>query len=279
MPSTQKSSVYKLIKMQAVKEQIIVKATGEVTPVLNSGTKNHNPGLRALLAIKNFTATLEKDYTLLTKLENDLDELNKKGMLMIEATTSPEAIAQWKMSVEEVNKAVSGINQILTAAKANTEQKVTDGYPELWIQLAVHLAALTENAKNAANKGLDLLPEVAHPKWEIEFVTLETPLTQSIVTHVESCRVLLQMIERYTPDELNTITQIIVDQVPLDFTYEETVTYQKDYYKALINFKNEFKEDKNLWDKFLDILAGGTHQSPTEGVMMERWLDGEKGDL
>jgi hypothetical protein len=96
---------------------------------------------------------------------------------------------------------------------------------------------------------------------------------------VESCRVLLQMIERYTPEELNSITKIIVAKIPLDFSYEEAVEYQNDYYKELVNFKNEFKEEKNLWDKFLDILAGGTHQLPSERVMMERWLDGEKEDL
>ena len=87
------------------------------------------------------------------------------------------------------------------------------------------------------------------------------------------------MIERYTPDELNSITKIIVDQIPADFTYDDAVGYQKDYYKALVNFKKEFKEEKNLWDKFLDILAGGTHQLPSERVMMERWVEGEKEDL
>ena len=49
--------------------------------------------------------------------------------------------------------------------------------------------------------------------------------------------------------------------------------------RALVNFKKEFKEEKNLWDRFLDILAGGTHQSPSERVMLERWIEGEKGDL
>ncbi len=90
---------------------------------------------------------------------------------------------------------------------------------------------------------------------------------------------MLQIIEQYTPDELNAITQIIADHIPLDFTYNEALEYQKDYYKALENFKKEFKEEKNLWDKFLDILAGGKHQSPSERVIMERWLDGEKDNL
>lgn len=265
--------------MEAKKEQIIIKATGDKTTVLNSGTKSHNPGLRALLAIKNFTATLEKDYTELLQIESELDELNKKGLLMIETTTSPEAIAQWKVSLQEVNTAVTGINDTLTAAKGMIEQKAKDGYPELWKQLAAHLFALKDNSKNTISIGLDLFPEAVHPQWEREFVKIETALVQSMVTHVESCRVLLQMIERYTPDELKIITKIIVDQIPLDFTYEEAVEYQNDYYKALVNFKKEFKEEKNLWDKFLDILAGGTHQPPSERIMMERWLDGEKGDL
>ncbi|MBK8496552.1 MAG: hypothetical protein IPL50_17310 [Chitinophagaceae bacterium] len=55
---------------------------------------------------------------------------------------------------------------------------------------------------------------------------------------------MLQMIEKYSPDELNRITKIIVDQVPPDFTYEEAVVYQNDYYKALVNLKKNLKKRK-----------------------------------
>jgi hypothetical protein len=136
-----------------------------------------------------------------------------------------------------------------------------------------------KNSKQLTNLGLDILDEGAHPQWQFEYVELENELVEKLVDRIESCRILLQMIERYTPDELNSITQIIVDQIPLNFTYQEAVDYQTDYYKALINFKKEFKQEKNLWDKFLDILAGGTHQLPSERVMMERWLDGDKEEL
>ncbi len=265
--------------MKSVEEQIMLKTTEDKTTILHSGIKSHNPGLRALLAIKNFTTTLEQDYTALLKLETELDELNKKGLLMIEASASAEEIANWKLHLQELDNAVKGMNDTLAAAKEKIEKKATDGYADLWKQLSIHLAALENHSSNIANMGLALLPVGSHPQWEKEFVQLETRLVQSIITHVESCRVLLQMIERYTPDELNAITKIIVDHVPIDFTYEEAVEYQNDYYKALVNFRQEFKEEKNLWDKFLDILAGGTHQPPSERVMMERWLDGEKGDL
>ena len=265
--------------MEAVEEKIILKAMVEETPILHSSTKSHNPGLRALLAIKNFTTTLEKDYTKLLEIESDLEELNKNGLLIMEANASPEATAQWKGYIQEVNNAATGINNVLTAAKENIEQKAKDGYPELWKQLTAHLSALKDHSKKAAQSGLEMLPEAVQPQWEKDYVQLEASMVQSMVTHVDSCRVLLQMIERYTPEERNAITQIIVDQIPPDFTYEEAVEYQNDYYKALGNFKKEFKEEKNLWDKFLDILAGGTHQLPSERIMMERWLEGEKGTL
>ena len=265
--------------METTESEIVLQAIGDKTTVTKSSQQSHNPGLRALLALKKVTTTFEEDYTKLLQIESDLDELNKNGLLIIEANTSAEAVASWKEIIQELNTAEKGINETLTAAKEKIEQKEKDGYPELWKQLDVYLTALKDNAKNAASTGLNILPEAIHPQWETEFVNIETQKVNYMVAHVESCRVLLQMIERYTPDELNSITKIIVDQIPADFTYDDAVEYQKDYYKALVNFKKEFKEEKNLWDKFLDILAGGTHQLPSERVMMERWVEGEKEDL
>ncbi|MBK9194867.1 MAG: hypothetical protein IPO17_07710 [Flavobacteriales bacterium] len=48
---------------------------------------------------------------------------------------------------------------------------------------------------------------------------------------------------------------------------------------------DQIKEDSakksNLWDRFLNILAGMVpfEESPAERVMMQRWIDGEKGAL
>lgn len=242
-------------------------------------TKSHNPRLRALLAIKKHTATLVNDLNELLQFESKLDQLYNKGLQLFEANSSPQSIAIWKGEFLKINNAFRGINDSLSSAKEMTDQNIKEGFTELWKQLAVHKLALKESSENAINEGFVLLPEAFHLKWETEIVKLEKPLVQSLLKHVESCRVMLQFIEQYTPDELNAISQIIVDHIPLDFTYDEALEYQKEYYKALENFKKEFKEEKNLWDKFLDILAGGANQSPSERVMMERWLDGEKDDL
>lgn len=262
--------------MESKENEIVLKALAKESI---GDIKSHNPGLRALLAIKKHTATLANDMSNLLQLESQLDELYIKGLQMIETNSLPQSIAIWKGEFLKVNNAVEGINDSLSSAKVMIDENIKDGYTVIWKQLAVHVSALKESSENATNKALVLLPEDLHTEWETAFVKLEKPMVQSLLTHVESCRVLLQIIEQYTPDELNAITKIIVDHIPLDFTYDEALEYQKDYYKALEDFKKEFKQEKNLWDKFLDILAGGTHQAPSERVMMERWLDGDKGEL
>ncbi len=261
--------------MDAFEDQIILTPKENETAA-NSSPKSDPPELKALLAVKKFTAQLEEEYNELLKIESELDELHKNGLLIIEAAASPEAITQWNAISLEMHKAISGINDVLTKAKENSTQKEKSNSQGLWELLTIHVTALEDNA---ANNALTLLPEAVHPQWEKEFEQLETPIVESLVSRVESCKVLLQLIERYTPEELNEITQMIVDHIPVNFTYAEALKYQRDYYKALVDYKKEFKEGKNLWDKFLDVLAGGTHQSPSERVMLERWVDGEKGDL
>ncbi|MBK8520577.1 MAG: hypothetical protein WAT20_00735 [Ferruginibacter sp.] len=265
--------------MDALQEPVELKVPSETPQTLGAENSNHNPGLRALLSIKNFGTTLQKDYERLLQIEKDLEELNKTGLLIIETHTQPEAGESWKHTASAITKAVTGIKDILNTAKENIEKKVTNGFAAPWQQLGLLVKQLNEATKNSINTGYKLLPETQFVKWQDEYEDVIKPLVQSLVDHVDSCRILLQMIERYSPDELNIITKIIVDQIPPDFTYEEAIVYQKEYYEALVNFKKEFKEEKNLWDRFLDILAGGTHQSPSERVMFERWIEGEKGDL
>jgi hypothetical protein len=265
--------------METSEEQVNINATDLVTGVRDTSTDSHKPGLRALLSIKGFSVTLDNDYSELLQIERELDEIYNNGLLIIKANTSSEETEKWKAVMAEFNDAVKGIHEILTVSKEKIVQKQNTGHPDRWKELAGHLDGIKEYSINAAISGRKLLSEAVHPQWEKEFVNLETPLVESLILHVDSCRVLMQMIESYTPDELISITRMIAEHIPTGFTDAEAVDYQNEYYKALVNFKNEFKKEKNLWDRFLDILAGGTHQSISERIMMERWVNGEEVNL
>lgn len=265
--------------MDALQEPVDLKVPAEKTELSQNESSSHNPGLRALLSIKSLGSTLQKDYEQLLLIETSLEEADKTGLSVIEDYAGPDAGERWKLIAVETSKATNGIKTILNTAKENIEKKVSTDVTDLWQQLGLQVTQLKEAAKNSVSAGYKALPEIQFIAWEKEFVKVQEVLVQAMTQHVNSCRVLLQMIEKYSPDELNKISKIIVDKIPADFTYEEALVYQNDYYKALVNFKKEFKEEKNLWDRFLDILAGGTHQPPSERIMFERWIEGEKGEL
>ena len=102
-------------------------------------------------------------------------------------------------------------------------------------------------------------------------------LRASIV--IKSLRETLEKNKEYTSLEIDEIANNILAHLPADYSLEEIKEYKKDYLIALDDVKKEFSQKKNLWDNFLDILAGDTHQSASERVMLSRWIDGEKGNL
>jgi histone deacetylase complex regulatory component SIN3 len=96
---------------------------------------------------------------------------------------------------------------------------------------------------------------------------------------LNNLRSTLENSKEYTQLEIDEIANNILAQLPPDYSIEDIKEYKKDYLIALNQIKKEFSQKKNLWDTFLDILAGGTHQSPEERVMLKRWIEGEKGML
>ena len=102
-------------------------------------------------------------------------------------------------------------------------------------------------------------------------------LQASIV--IKSLRAALGKDKEYTSQQIDEIANNILTQLPADYSAEEIKDYEKDYLIALDDVKKEFSQKKNLWDNFLDILAGDTHQSASERVMLSRWIEGEKGKL
>ncbi len=96
---------------------------------------------------------------------------------------------------------------------------------------------------------------------------------------IKNLHLALEKNKEFTFLEIDQIATNILAQLPNNYTIEEVKKYEKDYLIALEDVKKEFSQKKNLWDNFLDILAGGTHQSVEERVMLNRWIEGEKGDL
>ncbi|OFY86828.1 MAG: hypothetical protein A3F72_21315 [Bacteroidetes bacterium RIFCSPLOWO2_12_FULL_35_15] len=241
--------------------------------------KTYNSKLRALLSIRNLDKILNTHLEQMMEIEKQLDALNKNALTVLESHCSTESQEIWKTILKENSSTITSINQILRSAKEKVVSKDRSESTELWKKYELHLDKLKETYKTLENLGLEILPSKEHKHWEKDICTFDETILPLIVSHAEVCKQELELIARYTPKELDNITLIIMQHIPEDFTFEDADKYEKDYLKAFEEFKKEFRKEKNLWDKFLDVLAGGTHQPPSERVMLERWIEGEKQNL
>jgi len=111
----------------------------------------------------------------------------------------------------------------------------------------------------------------------LENKEISPQLRASIV--IKNLRLAFENTKEYSSLEIDEIANNILAQLPADYSIDDIKKYEKDYLLALDDVKKEFSQKKNLWDDFLDVLAGGKHQSASERVMLGRWIDGEKGEL
>jgi hypothetical protein len=89
------------------------------------------------------------------------------------------------------------------------------------------------------------------------------------------------MIADLSSEEADELTRTIIQHIPRSFSLAEADRYEQDYLAAMDQIKEDAAKKSNLWDRFLNILAGLVpfEESPAERVMMQRWLNGEKGEL
>lgn len=97
----------------------------------------------------------------------------------------------------------------------------------------------------------------------------------------ESAYVKSLMIENFNKLEVDTLTSEIVKHIPQSFNLIEADRYKEEYIQAVKDIERESNAKDNLWDRFLNVLAGNMpfKQTPEERVMMTRWLEGERGEL
>jgi hypothetical protein len=248
------------------------------TGTLSVEERTQNPEFRALLSLRNFNAILEKHYAEILEIEAATDEMNLHAMDIGKENCSTESLGNWQDALKQFKDAVAAVNKVLTEVKEKVIQQDRSDSSLLWQMFDTQMKRLLASYATIEALGAEILPETAKTDWAANLCQFQEKILPLITSYGAACRVELRIIERYTPEELNEVTQIILEHIPENFTFAQADQYEKEYLAALGNFRKEFSQKKNLWDKFLDVLAGGDHQSPSEHVMMQRWLDGEKGD-
>ncbi len=239
---------------------------------------NQNPKLKAIVQIRNLVLGLSNDWTDLKSLGASIDEaVNEANDTFIDKTPIVHHEG-WTLLMTEMQENVNALKGIMSKSAGKINSKDSEGLVELWDSHKEYSSNLLENLNSLFNLGKEKLPKSEITSWEGKWNTVFDTFLE-IQNVVEGSSLHLTLISEFAPDEVDELTDTILRNMPKRYTMEEALQYEKEYMEAYEELKKEATQKKNLWDKFLDILAGGFQQSPAERVMMQRWVNGEKGDL
>lgn len=97
----------------------------------------------------------------------------------------------------------------------------------------------------------------------------------------EAAYIKVKMMQNFQKEESEILLNTIAKHIPPSFNLLDANQYRAEYLQAVKEMEEEASKKDNLWDRFLNFLAGNIpfKQTPEERVMMRRWLEGERGEL
>ena len=246
---------------------------------MGNTSPSQNSELKAVMAIRRFRQDLDRNFGLMIDVESKIKRLNLRASDDSFDKATENSVASWKSKLLNINDSIETIKRILADGKRRVESKDRNDTSGMWVEFDAVMTRLEKELEDLPQMGVDVLPLCEIADWKREMRDSEGRFLPMVVAYADACRVELLLLEKYSEEELSKISEFIDRKIPSNFSDEEADQYELEYKSAVADFLHEFDHDKNLWDRFLDILAGGTHQMPSEHAMLERWIVGEKRDL
>ncbi|MEM9833127.1 MAG: hypothetical protein AAF944_21010 [Bacteroidota bacterium] len=237
-----------------------------------------NAKLRAIVSIRNLILGISTDWKELTSLGSEIDELINSASITFMNQTPVIAHERWLMEVGHIQKDTTALKSIMQKVVRKINHRDAKDLAEIWNSHKEHSTDLLDRLNILNDLGKAHLPGSYGDTWAAMWEVIFDKFI-AIQALAEGSSLHLSMIDEYAPEEVDELTDTILRHMPARYTMEEAIQYEKEYMEAYEQLKKEATQKKNLWDRFLDILAGGLQQSPAERVMMQRWVNGEKGDL
>lgn len=239
-------------------------------------TSVYNPQVRALLTIKDFGTSLETYKTKVQNATQTLINTYENGVLILESSAPSDSKKEWTNLLNDVQVHANHLNHYLMLAKEKSEQNREFPFKGLWKEFEERLKMLQDSSQKFENLGASILPDEKKKYWENEIAIFEKQILPEVKLNAQGVRLVLQFMVKYTPEQLEKISKIIIQTIPEGSSFSDAKDYEAAFLKSMREFQKEFEKQDNLWDSILEILAGGVHPSPSERVMLEKWIDGEE---
>lgn len=245
----------------------------------NDSSKNLHAEFSALIYIRNTNIALDKDLDEIFQILKELQTLNKKSRLIFKTNCTLSQHILWESLINEINDNLNYVKLQLDYIKENTLKRNYLNYSFFWQQNKIYLEAVIDSYKKLEQLSIQILPKEERLIWKTNIGSTQDEFFLIMISFLNICKVELNFIKAHTPDNLKAVMQNIVENIPNIYITRKKHRYERAYITALEKYKEEFFEKRSFWDILLKILTIDKKKSPSEHIMLRRWISGKNKNM
>jgi hypothetical protein len=237
-----------------------------------------NPKIKAVLSIRNAVKGIADQSSQMRETGKKLDSKVENSLSLYMDQVSAESHELYLETIGRYRKSVLELKSILNTVIGFINTREAKNLTPTWDKHITYSNEVKSYLNSMYQLGLNNLESGSDQSWVKQWEEVFDSYDE-IENISDSCKISLALIESCAPEEIDEFTQTLLKHIPVNFSIEQAEQYEKEYLAAYEELKKQASQKKNLWDRILDVLAGGTQTTPAQMVMMNRWVNGEKGEL
>lgn len=241
----------------------------------NSLNKISHAEFASLLYIRNTNIALNKDLEEILRILKELQKINKKSRLVFKTNCTLTQHILWETIINEINQNLMYIKLQIEYIKENTIQANHFNFSLFWQQNKIFVKTIEDNYEKLELLGHQILPNEELLYWKANICNMYDEFFHILISLLNICKIELNFIKTHSPHNLSEIIQNIIINIPKIKNNDKLKRYERIYIEALKNYKEEFSERLSFWNVVLKALSMNKDKSPSEQIMLGRWIDGK----
>lgn len=233
-----------------------------------------NPVIKAVQSLRKLALEVNNDNNEIRTLEEGIIKKLEEAGKMIISINDNSVTTLWLAEKSKLESNIKHLLEFLKNIESKFKSQDTSNITALFDGKDEYRSAVITGLNEMKKMGEVLFNGEKFGEWNKIWDEI-SDYHAKILSYKEIYTLKLKMIESLTPEEIDSLTSDVLKHIPLDYSDEEAQKYEQEYVKAFNDLKEEQSKKKNVWDKILDILAGGIQETPAHRVQMTRWLEGE----
>jgi hypothetical protein len=236
--------------------------------------------LEVLIKIRNLSKGLHSKWQLLDDAKLMTENMLKEAQTVIKLHGSEVGKDSFNQDLSKLKEQISKVDELLQKFKTYIDHPTSDNTEASFAKFEKVIDETFTIFNKISNYPVNYFTNISHVDWANIWSIIQSNI-YAVQGIAQSSNIQLQMLKKFSNEEVDELTKTIFKFIPASFDMSSAIAYKNDYELALNQMEEEANKKDNLWDRFLNFLAGNIpfKQSPQERVMMMRWIEGERGEL